>query len=103
MIYGQEPDSEISNKNKVVFNLPNYPIDTSNVTAKSVFIAPKAEVDKLDIKKEVCPPPLSPQKKEGGSIVQGLVVLKGGDVGRRGEGRLALFLFNFFKVYHFYI
>ena len=23
MIYGQEPDSEISNKTKVVFNLPN--------------------------------------------------------------------------------
>ena len=54
MIYGQEPDSEISNKTKVVFNLPNYPIDTSNAAAKSVFIAPKAEVDKLDIKKEVC-------------------------------------------------
>ena len=91
MIYGQEPDSEISNKNKVVFNLPNYPIDTSNVTAKSVFIAPKAEVDKLDIKKEVCPPPLSPPKKEGGSIVQGLVVLKGGGCGEEGGGQTGTF------------
>ena len=31
----------------------------------------------------------------GGSMVQGQVFIKG--------GRLALFLFNFFKVYHFYI
>ena len=35
------------------------------------------------------------KNKEGGSVVQGQVFLK-------GEG-LALFLFNFFKVYHFCI
>ena len=34
-------------------------------------------------------------KKEDGSMVQGQVFLKGGE--------LALLLFNFFKVYHFYI
>ena len=34
-------------------------------------------------------------KKGGGSMVQGHMFLK--------EGGLALFLFNFFKVYHFYI
>ena len=33
-------------------------------------------------------------KKGGGSMVQGQVLLK---------GVLSLFLFNFFKVYHFYI
>ena len=32
----------------------------------------------------------------GGSMVQGQVFFK-------GRGGLALFLFNFFKVYHFYI
>ena len=35
-------------------------------------------------------------KKGGGSIAQEQVFLKGG-------GRLTLFLFNYFKVYHFYI
>ena len=33
-------------------------------------------------------------KKGGGSMVQGQVFLK---------GTMALFLFNFFKIYHFYI
>ena len=39
-------------------------------------------------------------KKGGGNMVQGQVFLKGGG---GGEGGLPLFLFNFFKVYHFYI
>ena len=38
-------------------------------------------------------------KKGGGSMVQGQVFLKDGGVGSAG---LALFLFNFFKVHHFY-
>ena len=34
-------------------------------------------------------------------MVQGQVFLKGGEGGEKGG--LTLFLFNFFKVYHFYI
>ena len=37
-------------------------------------------------------------KKRGGSMVQGRVFLKGG-----GGGGVTLFLFNFFKGFHFYI
>ena len=61
MSYYPEPDSHIRDKAKVVLNLSNYPtrkkleqatgIDTSDLAAKKVLIALKAEVDKLDINK----------------------------------------------------
>ena len=56
-----EPHSHIRVNIKVVLGLPNYAtknelknvagVDTSNLTAKSDFIALKAEVDKLDLNK----------------------------------------------------
>ena len=46
-------------------------------------------------------------KKRGGSMVQGPVPLKVGESvgggGGGGGGGLSVFLFNFFKVYHFHI
>ena len=56
-----EPDSHITDKVKVVLDLPNYAIkleldlisgiDTSDLDAKKDFIALKAEIHKLDINK----------------------------------------------------
>ena len=59
MSYYPEPDSHIRNKRKVVLDLSNYTtikelenvtgVYTSNLSAKSDFIALRAEVDKLRI------------------------------------------------------
>ena len=61
MIYYPEPDSHIRDKAKVVLDLTNCAtkkelehatgIDISDLATKKDFIALKAEVDKLDIKK----------------------------------------------------
>ena len=63
MRYYPEPDSHIRDKGKVVLHLPNYAIkkelenatgfDTIDLDAKKIFVALKAEVDKLDIAKLV--------------------------------------------------
>ena len=63
MNYYPEPHSEIIDKVKVVLELSNYAtkkelehatgVDTSDLAAKSDFIALKAEVDKLGIDKLV--------------------------------------------------
>ena len=63
MSYYPKPDSHITDKVKVVLDLSNYAtkeklndatgFDTSNLAAKSDFIALNTEVDKLDINKLV--------------------------------------------------
>ena len=59
MNYYPEPNSHITDKVKVVLDLSNYAtkkefdhatgVDTSDLAAKTDFIALKAEVDKVDI------------------------------------------------------
>ena len=61
MSYYPEPDNYVRDKVKVILYLSNYAtrkelehatgVDEYNLAAKSYFIALKAEVDKLDIKK----------------------------------------------------
>ena len=63
MSYYPEPDSHTRDKVKIVLNLSSYATkkgldhptetDTSDLAAKKVLIALKAEVDKLDINKLV--------------------------------------------------
>ena len=63
MSYYPEPDSNITDKVKVVLDLSNYAtkkeldhatsVDTSDFVAKKDFIALKSEVDKLDVNKLV--------------------------------------------------
>ena len=61
MIYYLEPDSHIRDEAKVVLELSNFAtkkelehatgVDTSDLAAKQDFVALKAKVDKLDIRK----------------------------------------------------